>query len=162
MMTVDATFIAFVAFSLFFVVMIWLKVPGMIFSALDTRSAEIAKELHEARRLREDAEKLHADYKAKHAKAEAEAKEIVATAKQQAAAVAAETKAAMEAALERRKRQVDDRIAAAGVKARDEVRAAATDAAIAAAERMIRERMTDGAQAALVEEGAADLTRKFG
>jgi len=50
----DATFVAFVALALFFGVMIWLKVPGMILSALDARSAEIAKELHEARRLREE------------------------------------------------------------------------------------------------------------
>jgi F-type H+-transporting ATPase subunit b len=161
-MTVDATFIALVAFLLFFAVLIWLKVPAMILNALDARSAEIAKELHEARRLREEAEKLHADYLAKHKAAEAEAKAIVDTAKEQAALVAEETRAAMVAAMARRERQADDRIAAAGTKAADEVRAAATDAAIAAAERMIRERMNDDAQAALVREGAADLARKFG
>jgi F-type H+-transporting ATPase subunit b len=161
-MTVDATFIALVAFLLFFAVLIWLKVPGMILNALDARSAEIAKELHEARRLREEAEKLHADYLAKHKAAEAEAKAIVDTAKEQAALVAEETRAAMVAAMARRERQADDRIAAAGTKAADEVRAAATDAAIAAAERMIRERMNDDAQTALVREGAADLARKFG
>jgi F-type H+-transporting ATPase subunit b len=161
-MTIDATFIAFVAFSLFFVVMVWLKVPGMILAALDARSAEIAKELHEARRLREEAEKLHADYTAKHAAAEAEAKEIVANAKEQAALVAEETRASMQAAMARRERQADDRITAAGTKAADEVRAAATEAAIAAAEKMIRDRMSDSAQAALVQEGAADLKRKFG
>lgn len=161
-MTIDATFIALVAFLLFFAVMIWLKVPGMIMGALDARSAEIAKELHEARRLREEAEKLHADYVAKHKAAEAEAKAIVDTAKEQAALVAEETRTAMVAAMARRERQADDRIAAAGTKAADEVRAAATDAAIAAAERMIRERMNDEAQAALVRDGAADLARKFG
>jgi F-type H+-transporting ATPase subunit b len=161
-MTIDATFIAFVAFSLFFVVMVWLKVPGMILAALDARSAEIAKELHEARRLREEAEKLHADYTAKHAAAEAEAKEIVANAKEQAALVAEETRASMQAAMARRERQADDRITAAGTKAADEVRAAATEAAIAAAEKIIRDRMSDSAQAALVQDGAADLKRKFG
>jgi F-type H+-transporting ATPase subunit b len=158
----DATFVAFVAFAIFFAVMIWLKVPGMILSALDARSAEIAKELHEARRLREEAEKLHADYTAKHAAAEAEAKTIVAAAKEQAAVVAEETRAAMVAAMQRRERQAEDRIAAAGAKAADEVRAAATEAAIIAAERMIRERMNDSAQAGLVAEGVTDLKRKFG
>lgn len=158
----DATFWAFAAFVIFFIVMFWLKVPGMILGALDARSNEIAKELHEARRLREEAEKLHAEYTAKRAAAEAEAKEIVATAKDQAALVAEETRAAMQAAMARRERQADDRIAAAGTKAADEVRAAAAEAAIAAAEKMIRDRMNDGAQAALVQEGAADLKRKFG
>ena len=47
-------------------------------------------------------------------------------------------------------------------KAADEVRAAAAEAAIATAEKMIRDRMSDAAQASLVQEGAADLKRKFG
>ncbi|MGD9981045.1 MAG: F0F1 ATP synthase subunit B [Hyphomonadaceae bacterium] len=158
----DATLVALIAFLAFFALLIHLKVPDMILKALDARSAEIAKELHEARRLREEAEKLHADYLAKHKAAEAEAKAIVDTAKEQAAMVAEETRAAMVAAMARRERQADDRIAAAGTKAADEVRAAAAEAAIAAAERMIRERMNDEAQAALVRDGAADLSRKFG
>jgi F-type H+-transporting ATPase subunit b len=162
-MTFDATFFAFVAFAIFFVVLIWLKVPGTIISALDARSAEIAKELNEARRLREEAEKLLADYQAKKATAEAEAKAIVASAKEQAAAVAEETRQSMMAAMARREKQADDRIASAGSKASDEVRAAAAEAAIAAAERLIRERMNDSAQAGLVAEGVSEMTkRKFG
>jgi F-type H+-transporting ATPase subunit b len=159
----DATFFAFVAFAIFFAVLIWLKIPATIMSALDARSNEIAKELHEARRLREEAEKLHADYQAKKATAEAEAKAIVASAKEQAAAVAEETRQSMMAAMARREKQADDRIASAGSKASDEVRAAAAEAAIAAAERLIRERMNDGAQAGLVAEGVAEMNkRKFG
>jgi F-type H+-transporting ATPase subunit b len=161
-MTFDATFFAFVAFAIFFVVLMFLGVPGMILSALDARSAAIAKELHEARRMREEAEKLLADYQAKRAQAEAEAKTIVETAKEQAAAVAEETRQSMIAAMARREKQVDDRIANAETKAVDEVRAAAAEAAIAAAERMIRERMNDDTQAALIEEGVGEMKRKFG
>lgn len=161
-MTFDATFFAFVAFALFFGVLIWLKVPTAILSALDSRSQAIAKELHEARRMREEAEKLLADYQAKRAQAEAEAKTIVNTAKEQAALVAEETRQSMMAAMARREKQVDDRIANAETKAVDEVRAAAAEAAIAAAERMIRERMNDATQAALIEEGVGEMKRKFG
>jgi F-type H+-transporting ATPase subunit b len=161
-MTFDATFFAFVAFAAFFVVLMFLGVPGMILSALDARSQAIAKELHEARRMREEAEKLLADYQAKRAQAEAEAKAIVDTAKEQAAAVAEETRQAMMAAMTRREKQVDDRISNAETKAVDEVRAAAAEAAIAAAERLIRERMNDATQAALVEEGVGEMKRKFG
>ena len=92
---IDATFIALVAFVLFFAVVIYLKVPGMVLKALDDRSQTIAKDLHDARKLREEAEKLLADYKAKQAAAEVEAKSIVEHAKEQAAAVAEETRAAM-------------------------------------------------------------------
>ena len=161
-MTFDATFFAFVAFAAFFVVLMFLGVPGMILSALDSRSQAIAKELHDARRMREEAEKLLADYQAKRAQAEAEAKTIVDTAKEQAAAVAEETRQSMMAAMARREKQVDDRIANAETKAVDEVRAAAAEAAIAAAERMIRERMNDDTQAALIEEGVGEMKRKFG
>lgn len=161
-MAFDATSVALVAFILFFVLLAYLKVPAMILKALDGRSQEIAKELHEARRLREEAEALLADYQAKKAAAEAEAKTIVETAKEQAAAVAEETRASMQAAMARREKQAEDRIANAGAKAQDEVRAAAIEAAVAAAEKLIRERMNDGAQAALVQEGVADMKRKFG
>jgi F-type H+-transporting ATPase subunit b len=158
----DATNIAFLAFAAFLLLLIPLGVPKMILSALDARSQAIAKELHDARRMREEAEKLLADYQAKRAQAEAEAKTIVDTAKEQAAAVAEETRQSMMAAMARREKQVDDRIANAEIKAVDEVRAAAAEAAIAAAERMIRERMNDDTQAALIEEGVGEMKRKFG
>jgi F-type H+-transporting ATPase subunit b len=159
----DATNIAFLAFALFFGVMIWLKVPQAIMGALDSRSNEIAKELHEARRLREEAEKLLADYQAKRTAAEAEARAIVDGAKEQAAAVAEETRQSMLAAMARREKQAEDRITSAQTKASDEVRAAAVEAAVNAAERMIRERMNDSAQAGLVAEGVSEMTkRKFG
>jgi len=158
----DATNIAFLAFAAFFVLLYFLGVPNMILSALDARSQAIAKELHEARRMREEAEKLLADYQAKRAQAEAEAKTIVDTAKEQAAAVAEETRQSMMAAMARREKQVDDRIANAETKAVDEVRAASVEAAVAAAERMIRERMNDPTQAALIEEGVGEMKRKFG
>ncbi len=161
-MIIDATFIAFLAFAIFFALMIYLKVPGMVMNALDARSQAIAKELHDARRLREEAEKLLAEYQAKHAAAEAEAEAIVAHAKEQAIAMAEETRASMSAAIQRRERQAEERIANAGQKASDEVRAAAADAAIAAAERMIRERMNDATQSALVNEGVGEMGRKFG
>ncbi len=161
-MEITATEIALLGLVLFFVLLVYLKVPATVMGMLDQRSQAIAKELHEARRLREEAEKLLAEYQAKRGAAEVEAKAIVDSAKEQAALVAEETRASMIAAMQRREKQAEDRIASAGSKASDEVRAAAADAAIAAAERMIRERMSETAQAALVQEGAADLKRKFG
>ena len=158
----DATFIAFVGLVIFIGVLVYLKVPAAIMGMLDQRSQTIAKELHEARRLREEAEKLLAEYEAKRATAEAEAKAIVDTAKEQAALVADETRQSMMAAMARRERQAEDRIKSAETKASDEVRAAAAEATIAAAEKIIRERMSDKAQGALVADGVKDLGRAFG
>ena len=161
-MEFTATEIAFIALVLFGALLIYLKVPAMVAGMLDGRSQEIAKELHEARKLREDAEKLLAEYQAKRIAAEAEAKAIVEAAKAQAEAVAEETRASMTAAMARRERQAEDRIAQTGAKAADEVRAAAVDAALAAAEKLLRERMNDASQAALVRDGVSELARKFG
>ncbi len=158
----DPTNIAFIAFALFFVLLVFLKVPGMILTAIDARAQAIAKELHDARNMREQAERLLAEYEAKRATAEAEAKAIVATAKEQAAAVAEEIRVQMMAAMARRERQAEDRIAQAGAKAADEVRAAAAEAALAAAEKLLRERVSDESQAVLVSEGVAELKRSFG
>ena len=159
---IDATLVAFVALAIFVAGMVFLGVPGMIMSSLDNRSQAIAKELHDARKLREEAEVLLASYEAKRAGAEADAKAIVDHAKEQAAAVVEETRAAMAEAMKRREKQAEDRIAQAETKATQEVRAAAAEAAISAAERMIRERMSDATQSALVAEGAGELKRKFG
>ena len=158
----DATFVALVAFILFFGVVIFFKVPGLILTSLDNRSQAIAKELHDARRLREEAEALLAQYKAKQAQAEADAQTIVAHAKEQAEALGEEIRAQMQAAMARREQQAKDRIAQAEQKAADDVRAAAAEAAIAAAERLLRQRMTPEAQARLVAQGAQELARKFG
>lgn len=161
-MEITATEIAFLGLVLFIGLLIYLKVPAAIMGALDKRSQDIAKELHEARRLREEAEQLLAEYEAKKAAAEAEAEAIVATAKEQAALVAEETRASMQAAMARREKQAEDRIANAGAKAQDEVRSAAVEAAVVAAEKLLRERVNDSAQAALVKDGLAEMKRSFG
>ena len=161
-MEVTATEIAFVSLLLFIGLLVYLKVPAAIMGALDSKSQAVAKELHDARKLREEAEALLAEYEAKRAAAEAEAKAIVESAKEQAALVAEETRASMTAAIQRREQQAEDRIAQAEARATSEVRAAATEAAINAAEKLIRERLTDKAQSALVTEGVAELGRKFG
>jgi F-type H+-transporting ATPase subunit b len=161
-MEFTATETAFVALLIFIGVLIYLKVPQQVMGALDGRSQAIAKELRDARKLREDAEALLAEYEAKRAAAEAEAKAIVDAAKEQAARVAEETRVSMLDAIKRREQQAEERIAQAEARAASDVRAAAAEAAIAAAERMIREAMSDKTQAALVRAAAGELERKFG
>jgi len=158
---IDATFIAFVAFAMFFAVLFYFKVPGMILKALDQRSEAIGKELHEARRLREEAEALLKSYQAKHVAAEAEAATIVAHAKEQAQVLAEEIREQMSAAIARRERQAEERIAQAQAKAEADLRAAAVEAALAEAEKMLRAQLDAGAQTELVNQGVRDLPRLF-
>ena len=74
----DATFFALVALVIFLGIVIYLKVPGMITRNLDARSDQIRNDLEDARRLREEAQELLAEYQRKRKEAEQEASDIVA------------------------------------------------------------------------------------
>ena len=73
----DATFWALVALIIFLAVVVYLKVPGMIGKSLDDRAEKIRNELEEARKLREEAQALLAEYQKKRKEAEKEAGDIV-------------------------------------------------------------------------------------
>jgi F-type H+-transporting ATPase subunit b len=133
-----------------------------IADGLDARGQRIANELSEAERLRAEAEALLAKAKARQAAAEEEAKGIVAQAKSDADALRVEAKRELEADLKRREALTEERIQRAEAKAQADVRSAAADAAIEAAERLLKTNLTPDRQAALVAEGARELARRFG
>ena len=81
----DAAFWALVALVIFLGIVIYLKVPGMINKSLDERAERIRNELDEARRLREEAQQLLAEYQRKRKDAEKEAGELIAAAEHEAA-----------------------------------------------------------------------------
>ena len=58
----DNTFWALIALVLFFVLVAYFKVPGMITKALDARAARIRADLDEARSLKEEAKAQLAEY----------------------------------------------------------------------------------------------------
>ena len=66
----DPTFWVMIAFVGFFALLIYYRVPGMIGKALDARAAAIRADLDEARRLRDEAQALLADYQRKSREAE--------------------------------------------------------------------------------------------
>src|SRR5262249_31012362 len=68
----------------FFAILLWKKVPALVAKGLDARAAAIAKELADARGLREEAEALLAQYKRKQADAEKEASSIISEARAEA------------------------------------------------------------------------------
>ena len=122
-----------VAFVLFVNLMIYLKVPAMVAKMLDERSAKIAAELSEARKLRLEAQALLDSYKTKRAEAETDAANIVTQAKREAEAYAIEARKKLSETLERRTRQAEQKIAQAEAQAIKDVRTIATDMAVAAA-----------------------------
>ncbi|SOC35059.1 F-type H+-transporting ATPase subunit b [Rhizobium subbaraonis] len=136
-MAFDATFYAFVGLVLFLALIVYLKVPGMMGKALDQRADKITKDLAEAKRLREEAQSLLAEYQRKRKEAEAEAASIVAVAQREAEALTAEAKQKTEEYVVRRTALSEQKIKQAETDAINAVRAAAVDLAIGAAETVI-------------------------
>src|SRR3954468_21616509 len=126
---------------IFIGILIWKKVPAMMTKALDARAVVIAKELDDARRLREEAQTLLASYQQKQAEAESVAAKIVSEARAEAERYAQEARIAINLQIERRGKMAQEKIAQAEAQALAEVRALAADAAIAAAEKLIAERL---------------------
>jgi F-type H+-transporting ATPase subunit b len=132
-----ATFWVFLAFLVFFGVLVYMKVPGMLIAALDKRADKIRADLDEARRLREEAQALLREYELKRGEAEAEAQAIVGQAKREAEVLGEEARARIEDYVARRTRAVESRIAQAEQQAVAEVRGRAIDVATAAAGRIL-------------------------
>jgi F-type H+-transporting ATPase subunit b len=153
----DTTFWVAVSFFLFIALILYLAVPRRIIAALDKRAADIKQELEEARRLREEAQSILADYQRKQRDAEKEGAEIVAMAEREARAYAEETRAAFEEMLKRRMAQADSKIARAESEAIAEVRNRAVDASIQAAELIIPEVLTKKKTAALLDDSLRAL-----
>ena len=128
-----------VAFVIFVGVLVYFGVHKLLVNALDQRSARIRGELDEARRLKDEAAALLAEYRRKQQTAEREAAEIVAGAKAEAERLAVEAKTRMDEFVARRTRMAETKIAQAEAQALADVRAAAADAAVAAAEKILTE-----------------------
>ena len=152
-----AEFWVAVSFVGFLAIMAYYKVPALIAKALDDRAAAIRKELDEARRLRDEAQNLLNDYQKKYRNAGLEAESIIEQARGAAEAYAKETRASLAESLDRRTRQAEEKIARAEAQAVDEVRAAAVDTALAAAERILREKASGATGAALIDDSIRNL-----
>jgi F-type H+-transporting ATPase subunit b len=136
----DAAFWALVALVIFLGIVIYLKVPGMINKSLDERAERIRNELDEARRLREEAQQLLAEYQRKRKDAEKEAGELIAAAEHEAAGLVEEARRKTEEFVTRRSAMAEQKIALAETEAVNEVRRSAVDLAVKAAEMLIAEK----------------------
>lgn len=157
----DATFVALVALVLFLGIVVWAGAHKTVGKMLDDRAAGIAKDLDDARRLREEAEALLAEYKQKRIDAEKEAAEIVTRAKADAAAYAEESKKKLSESIERRTKQAETKIAQAEAAAEKDVRARAADLAVAAAAALLKEGAKGKAGEGLVSESIAAVKSRL-
>lgn len=144
-----------------FVAVVWKPVRKSLIGSLDERAARIRAELDEARKLRDDAEQLLAQYQQREREAAAEAAAIIVQAQGEAERIAAQSARDLDQALARRQRLAEERIAQAEMKALDEIRAVAVDVAIGAAREVIVSQIDEARGGALLDAAIAALPQRL-
>jgi F-type H+-transporting ATPase subunit b len=143
-----------IAFILLVIGFAWMGVHRTVLTALDHRAERIKAELDDASRLKDEAAKVLAEYKARRASAEREAADIIASAN-------AEAKAKMEDFVARRTKTAESKIALAEAQAVADVRAAAADAAVQAASTILSQSVKGSLADDLLAKGIAEVRQKL-
>ena len=160
-MLMEAEFWVALGFFVFLGLLGYLGVHRKLTQSLDDRAARIKAELDEARRLKDEAAQLLADYQRKRGEAEGEAREIVTSAKAEAERLAVEAKGKVEEFVARRTKMAETKIAQAEAQALADVRGAAAEAAVAAAEKILSEETKGNLAAQLIAKGIDDVRKKL-
>lgn len=142
--------------ALLFVAVIWKVGRRPLLNALDARTAKIRADLEEAERLKNEAQKLLADYQQKHKDAVTTAQKIIENAQESVALMQRDAEAKLKENLERREELLLERIARAEKAAVQELRHQAADIAAKAAESLLADAMgKTGAK--LVDDAISEL-----
>jgi len=150
-----------VSFVLFLALLVYYKIPNKVAKALDDRAGKIHAELEEARRLREEAQTILADYQRKQRDAEKEAEDIIAMARREARFYAEESHKALNEFLQRRVKLAEEKIARAEQQAVQDIRSRSVDVAVAAAEMLIARELKGKSAEGLVDKSIRDVTAKL-
>jgi F-type H+-transporting ATPase subunit b len=150
-----------IAFVILMAMFAYFGIHRTVLQALDKRSERIKAELDDARRLKEEAAKLLAEYKTKRASAEREAEEIISNAKAEAERIAVEAKAKMEDFVARRTKTAESKIALAEAQAVADVRSAAANAAVAAASTILSQSVKGSVADDLLAKGIDEVRAKL-
>jgi F-type H+-transporting ATPase subunit b len=147
----------------FILVIAGLYKPAMkaISASLDSRADGIRVQIEEARKLREDAQALLAEYQRKQRDAMAEAEKIISQAKEEAGRLRVEAEQDLVRSIERRKQQALERIAQTEAQAVAQVRNTAVDVALAAAESLLRDNLAAGHAQSMIEKSITELPKRL-
>lgn len=157
----EAEFWVAVATVLFVLLLFYMGVHKRLAEMIDERRLRIQAELDEARRLKEEAQKLVAEYKRRQGEAEAEADALIAGARAEAERYAAEAHAKLEEFVARRTKMAETKIVQAEAQALADVRAAAADAAVAAAAEVLSQTAKGQVADDLITRSIADVKAKL-
>jgi F-type H+-transporting ATPase subunit b len=144
-----------------FIAAVWKPGRRILIGSLDERAARIRADLDEARKLRDEAGQLLAEYQNKQREAAVEAQAIIDQAQEEAERLAAQSARDLDEALARRTRLAEERIVQAEKKALDEIRAVAIDVALAAAREVIASQIDEERGGALLDAAIAALPQRL-
>jgi F-type H+-transporting ATPase subunit b len=150
-----------IAFFLFLGVLGYFGVHHRLLRGIDDRRDRIKAELDEARRLKDEAQSLLASYRRKQQEVEHEAAAIIASAKAEAERLAAEAESKLEELIGRHTRVAEDKIKQAEAQAVADVRSAAADAAVTAAQSILARTVKDNVADNLLTAGIAEVKAKL-
>jgi F-type H+-transporting ATPase subunit b len=157
----DPEFWVAVAFVILIGVFVYFGIHSTVLKALDHRSDRIKAELDDARRLKDEAAKLLAEYQARHASAEREARDIIESAKAEAERIASEARTKMEDFVARRTKTAESKIALAEAQAVADVRSAAANAAVTAASTILSQSVKGQVADDLLAKGITEVRQKL-
>src|ERR1700737_5332837 len=150
-----------VAFVILMGVFAYFGVHRTVLKALDHRRDRIKADLDDARRLKDEAAKGLAEYKARRTAAEREAQDIISSARAEAERIAAEAKVKLEDFVARRTKTAESKIALAEAQALADVRAAAANARVAAASTILSQSGKGQIADDLLAKGIAEVQKKL-
>lgn len=153
----DTSLWVLVAFLIVMGIAVAAGLPRIASSFFADRADTVRRQLDEARSLREEAQRMLAEYQKRQRDAEEEAQGIIEQAKADAKIMAAEARAKLDDQLTRRRQAAEERIARAEAQAINEMRGKAADLAIEAARDIISTRVDDRSQASLIDKAVGDL-----
>ena len=157
----EAEFWVLVAFVIFGGVIAYTGGFAKILDALDARGRRVRAELDEAKRLREEAASVLAEYTRRRGEAEREADAIVSAARDEAERVGREAHERMGQFVTRRTAAAEAKIAQAEIQATQQVRSAAAEAAVRVSEAVLRRHMQGSAGQDLLRRSLAEVRGKL-
>jgi F-type H+-transporting ATPase subunit b len=153
----DPEFWVTIAFILAIALVVYLRVGDTVKKSLDERAEKIRAELDEARRLREEAQQMLAEYQRKQRDALKEAEEIATRARADAERIGAQARRDLEAAIDRRRQMAEEKIAQAEAKALAEIRSVAVDVAMAATRQILTKQLDERRRSELIDQAIQAL-----
>lgn len=157
----NTNFIVSLAFILFVVILLYLRIPNLIGGLLDKRADGIRADLEEAKKLRDEAQSILASYERKQQEIGDQAERIISNAKEEAEAVAVQAKADLQTSIERKIQTAEEQLTSTEAAAISQIRETAISVAIEAASTAIREHSQQSAHDQYLETSIEEIAKKI-